>query len=352
MKLLSALFALTLWPSPGATMVERPLLVALSASVLKVEAQRAQGGFSVGSGVVIAPDRIVTNCHVTRDAVVIHVLRGGARWQADAQASQPDLDLCVLRVPGMRGVPVELGDSARLVPGDAVAALGFTGGVGLQVSDGEVIALHRHAGGNVVQSSNWFTSGASGGGLFDERSQLVGILTYRLRGGAAHYFSAPSSWLLPLISESANYRPIAPLDDAPLAYWQRPLPSQPRFLQAAAMAQAQQWPELLQLSTGWAAEDSQDAEPWFLRGLSLVHLKQLEDAQASLETAVQHEPSCLPAWHRLGLVLIQRGRLSDARAALSHLNGRQADLADDLQQALSRACALFHKSPECSQEPA
>lgn len=352
MKLLSALFALALWPSLGAAMVERSLLVALSASVLKVEAQRAQGGFSLGSGVIIAADKIVTNCHVTRDAIAIHVLRGGVRWQADAQASQPDLDLCVLRVPGMRGAPVELGDSAQLVPGDAVAALGFTGGVGLQVSDGEVISLHRHAGGSVVQSSNWFTSGASGGGLFDERSRLVGILTYRLRGGAAHYFSAPSSWLLPLVSESASFRPIAPLADAPLAYWQRPLSSQPRFLQAAALAQAQQWPELLTLSTAWAADDSLDAEPWFLRGLSLERLHQLEDAQVALETVVRREPSCLPAWHRLGLVLIQRGQLAQARAALSRLNGRQADLADDLQQALTRACAVPDKSPECSQEPA
>jgi S1-C subfamily serine protease len=42
----------------------------------------------------------------------------------------------------------------------------------------------------VIQTSTAFTSGASGGGLFDEDGRLVGILTYRLRGASGYYFSS------------------------------------------------------------------------------------------------------------------------------------------------------------------
>jgi hypothetical protein len=40
-----------------------------------------------------------------------------------------------------------------------------------------------------LQGSAPFTSGASGGGLFDADKRLVGILMFRMRGAGAQYFS-------------------------------------------------------------------------------------------------------------------------------------------------------------------
>lgn len=353
MNLLPALLLAAAWPVIAQPTVERSRLVALSASVVKVEVQRRQGGYSLGSGVVVAPGRVATNCHVTRDADNIQVQRGGVRWPADAQASRPDLDLCVLRVPELRGEPVDLGSAEQLKPGDPVAALGFTGGAGLQVSDGQVIALHRHARGQVVQSSNWFTSGASGGGLFDDRLRLVGLLTFRLRGGASHYFAAPADWLQPLLAADAPFRPIAPLDGTAPPFWQQAVGQQPWFLQAAALEQAMQWPALLSLSGHWAEGDQDDAEPWYLRGLSLERLDRLDDARQALEAALRRQPDSLQAWHRLGLVLIRQGQLALARQALSRLHGREPLLAEQLQQALDHACQTPSPQPaECRSDPA
>ena len=353
MKLLPALLLTVIWPVAAQPTVERSRLVALSASVVKVEAQRRQGGYAIGSGVVIAPGKVATNCHVTREAASVQVQRGGVRWAADAQASRPDLDLCVLRVPELRGDPVDLGSADQLKPGDPVAALGYTGGAGLQVSDGQVIALHRHASGQVVQTSNWFTSGASGGGLFDDRLRLVGVLTFRLRGGASHYFAAPADWLQPLLKDDAPFRPIAPLDAEALPYWQQAAGQQPWFLQAAALEQALQWPALLSLSGRWAERDEADPEPWYLRGLSLERLDRLDDARQALEAALRRQPESLQAWHRLGLVLIRQGQLAQARRALSRLHGREPLLAEQLQQALDQACLPPTLHPaECRSDPA
>lgn len=212
---------------------DRAALVRAGASVLKVEAERPQGGFSLGSAVVVAPERAVTNCHVTRDSSRVRLTRGELRLEVTAIAADAGHDLCLLHVPGLKAAAVARGRSAALRPGQPVTALGFTGGLGLQTSSGEVVALHSLDGAQVVQSTNWFTSGASGGGLFDDRTmQLVGVLTFRLRGGEVHYFSAPVEWIAPLLTAPAG--PVAPLPADARAYWQLPVQDQPAFLRDLA----------------------------------------------------------------------------------------------------------------------
>ncbi|OYU78831.1 MAG: hypothetical protein CFE45_29230, partial [Burkholderiales bacterium PBB5] len=58
---------------------DTPPPIALGRSVLKLEARRVQGGFALGSAVVVAPDTLVTNCHVTREATLLQVMVGGLR---------------------------------------------------------------------------------------------------------------------------------------------------------------------------------------------------------------------------------------------------------------------------------
>ena len=69
MKRLIVLALCVLAATPTRADMDRAVLFGLSASVLKIEALRVQGGFALGSGVVVAPETIVTNCHVTRDAL-------------------------------------------------------------------------------------------------------------------------------------------------------------------------------------------------------------------------------------------------------------------------------------------
>jgi serine protease Do len=284
MKRLFVLFWV-LAATPSWADIDRAALIGLSASVLKIEALRVQGGFSLGSGVVVAPEKIITNCHVTRDALKVNVLRGGVRWLAEAQRSDIDHDLCLLRVPGLQGRVVALGRSDQLKPRQAVTALGYTGGLGLQNSPGEVLALHRFDGSHVIRSSNWFNSGASGGGLFDDDLRLVGILTFRLRGGEAHYFAAPAEWLVTMLEtpSAAAYHDVMPDRSQQLAYWQRPFVEQPRFLKAALLQRDDQWRELESLAVEWARDDASDPEPWYLMGVALARMDRLPEAQRALD---------------------------------------------------------------------
>jgi hypothetical protein len=282
-----------LLPLTPAAAPDQAAFVRMGASVLRIEAPRANGGFSLGSGVTVAPDKVVTNCHVTRDAREIHVVRGAMRWPVAAQASNLDHDLCLLQVPGLQARSVPLGRAADLSVGQPVTALGYTGGIGMQNSRGEVIELHRYDGAHVIQASNRFGSGASGGGLFDDDGRLVGILTFRLRGGEAHYFAAPVEWVQRMLAnpDPASFETIAPLDSPLRAFWQRSAGAQPRFLQAAVLRRDDKWTELAAMAVAWLRADVSDGEPWYLLGVALERLNQPVAARLALECALRVEPT-------------------------------------------------------------
>ncbi|QTN21203.1 trypsin-like peptidase domain-containing protein [Rhizobacter sp. AJA081-3] len=304
MKCLLSLFllpALAVPPQMAHAALDQAAYVSLAASVLRVEAPRPRGGYAFGSAVAIAPDKVVTNCHVTREAQQIHVLRAGLRWPVQWQASDLRRDLCLLQVPGLQAQPVTLGHAATLAIGQQVTALGYTGGLGIQNSAGEVVQLHRHDGAQVIQSTNWFSSGASGGGLFDDDGRLVGILTFRLRGGESHYYAAPAEWVAQMLDETqrGSFRKVMPLDSQPLPYWQTGTSAQPRFLRAAVLVQNDRWSELEALASEWSRADPGDAEAWYLLGTALARQDRLPEARLALECSLSLEPARAAARERL-----------------------------------------------------
>jgi hypothetical protein len=340
MKRLMVLVLWVLAATPARADFDRAALLGLSASVLKIEALRVQGGFALGSGVVVAEETIATNCHVTRDALKINVLRGGVRWLAASQLSDVEHDLCLLRVPGLQARVVALGQADRLKPGQPVTALGFSGGKSMQNSQGEVLALHRFDGSRVIRSSNWFRSGASGGGLFDADLHLVGILTFRLRGGEAHYFAAPAEWLQALLDApgQARYGDVVPDRSQRLAYWQRPVLDQPRFLKAALLQRDEQWPELESMASEWARADGSDPEPWYLMGVALAQMNRLPEAEHALECSLAIEPASTAAWARLVPVYGRQGQTERASQIESRLGNPLPGRASP--PAMNTPCAM------------
>jgi hypothetical protein len=314
----------------------------LSASVLRIEAQRVQGGFSLGSGVVVSPEKVFTNCHVTRDALKINVLRGSVRWPAVSQLRDAAHDLCLLYVPGLRADVVTLGQTDRLKPGQSVTAVGYSGGMHMQNSEGKVLALHRYDGGRVIQSSNWFRSGASGGGLFDEKMHLVGILTFRLPGDESEYFAAPAEWLRAMLDAPTEqeYRAIAPDGSQQLAYWQRPVADQPIFLQAARLQREEHWSELESMAENWARADATDPEPWYLMGVALSQMDRLPEAQRALECSLSIEPASIAAWTRIAPVFARQGQTERAARIESRLSSPNSLPARALLPAVSAPCTM------------
>jgi serine protease Do len=305
--------------------LDRKALMRLGRSVLRIEAVNGSGRVAIGSGVIVAQDRVVTNCHVTRHATRVTVVHGSARASAEAQAAEVAHDMCLLRVPGLQAAAVPLAKAQGLRQGQAVVALGYTGGTGLQISNGSVVALHRWDGSHVIQSSNGFTSGASGGGLFDGNGALVGILTFRLRGGKAHYYAAPADWLIDDLREEPFFAPVQPLSGR--AFWEEAPDAQPRFLQAAALEHAAQWPALARLAERWEREVADDPEPSYLQAVAHEGMGELESAVAAWRRSLDIDPGYSRSWAGLARLYHRSARPDDAKRAIAALMAHDPGLA-------------------------
>lgn len=79
---------------------------------------------STGSGVVVADETVVTNAHVIAGTDEPDVLAGGVAHAATTWLFDPELDIAVLRVPGLATSPLTLADGTR-ERGVTGAALGY-----------------------------------------------------------------------------------------------------------------------------------------------------------------------------------------------------------------------------------
>jgi serine protease Do len=209
--------------------------VSLSGSVVRVEAGRDGGGLHLGTGITIAPSVVVTNCHVTHDGTGIRIVGSGSVWDVTGQYADTFHDLCFLRVPDWKGRPVVLGNSDALRLGQPVAALGFTGGMDIALKFGRVLALHSLDAAHVIESDAPFTSGSSGGGLFDASGALVGLLTFRSRRSSSSYYSVPVEWIRERLPGEDQWTELGPLGGA-APFWQGGPETLPYFLRAAPQA--------------------------------------------------------------------------------------------------------------------
>jgi serine protease Do len=290
-RMLPATFSLLLLlAGPVHAAMDQARLVSTGASVYRIEVLREVGGYGLGSGVAVGQDAVVTNCHVTRTAKRVFVVRGEDRLVVVGQASDFAHDLCLLKVPGLQSSHAQLGDSRSLEVGQPLTALGYTGGAGLARSQGQVVQLHRLDGARVIQSSTAFNSGASGGGLFADSGALVGILTFRLRGASSHYFAAPAEWVQGLIdvSQRGGFRAFGPPGEGGSpAYWELSDGQRPHFLEATVLLQEGRWDELQVSARHWLRAEPENPDTWAALGIALIRLDRTLEGRSALHCALR-----------------------------------------------------------------
>jgi 2-alkenal reductase len=159
---------------------------------------RELGGASQGSGFVVSDDGLIlTNSHVitsagdsdaTRVVVARSVyvqFRDGDRVPARVVGWDPFTDVAVVRVgPKSHSLaPVPLGNSALVLVGEPVAAIGSPFGNASSLSVGVVSATQRSISSltsdynvvDAIQTDAPINRGNSGGPLFDARGRVIGI---------------------------------------------------------------------------------------------------------------------------------------------------------------------------------
>ncbi len=315
-------------PACGAPM-NRAEFVGLSHSIGRVEAQLDDGRLGVGSAITVAKDIVVTNCHVTANAVAVKVVSGGMAWPATEQVADLVHDVCFLRVPQWPSKPVMLRGATPLHVGDAVAAMGYTA-LAMTLRTGEVTALHAHEDAQIIETDTAFTSGASGGGLFDADGTLVGMLTFRMRGVASHYFAVPMQWIRDRLPREAQWAAISPLGRTP-PFWSGEIDQLPLFMRAASLQEQGRWTDLRTVSEYWTAHDPDNAEAYLSLGIALQRLSVPQGALEMLSRAVALAPKNRRAWFNLGLAYRATGNRGALRRVLDTLASLDEPLAERLR---------------------
>ncbi len=145
-----------------------------------------------GSGVILSEDGyLITNNHVIEDAKKITVrLTNGNEYPAELIGTDSQTDVAVLKIePGKDKIKAaKLGDSSALTVGEVAVAIGNPlGELGGTVTDGIISALDREItiGGRtmtLMQTNAAINPGNSGGGLFNSKSELIGVVVAKSAG--------------------------------------------------------------------------------------------------------------------------------------------------------------------------
>jgi serine protease Do len=163
---------------------------------------------TLGTGFVVRADGwIATNLHVIVGGphvkVTLRDLRGDRELDVvEVLAASPEHDLALLRVEA-HGLPiVSLGDSDAMRPGDSVVAIGNPLGLEDTVSNGLVSARRTiDAGIEVLQISAPIAPGSSGGPIFNDRGEVIGVATAVLEQGQNLNFGMPARYLVPMMKD-------------------------------------------------------------------------------------------------------------------------------------------------------
>jgi tetratricopeptide (TPR) repeat protein len=263
-------------------------------SVMAVDMVDADGKISgQGSGVIVEAARVITSCEVVKEGKTGRVHLPGRFLKAVLQNTEPNLNLCQLKVPYLQAVPITLGKARTLSVGDRVYAVGAQRrreGWEPILSEGVVINLRPHAGSQYIQVSTAISPSFRGGGLFDEQGRLVGILSLQFIEGQNLTFALPVDW----ISELANraQSPPAAAKKNGLNWLNHTL----------ALEKKENWRELLKLSQQEVKHDPSNAAAWFNIGIASVNLKHYNQAVHAYREAIRSQAEYGAAWHRLGVV--------------------------------------------------
>jgi len=148
-----------------------------------------------GSAVAITDHLLLTNCHVVKGRPEIRIVQDKAITPAKLVAGDMAADRCIIKTEGPALEPVAgVRAFEDLAVGERVFAIGTPRGLERTLSEGLISALRKLSGRHVVQTSASITHGSSGGGLFDERGNLVGITTAGIEGTQLDFAIAASDY--------------------------------------------------------------------------------------------------------------------------------------------------------------
>jgi serine protease Do len=155
-----------------------------------------RNGDSLGSGFLVGKDLVLTNAHVVAGSgAVTVVFSDGSKAEGVRSAKYEDFDLALVRVPGLQGKPLTLGDATVLHTGDRVMFVGTPEGLEFTVHEGIVSNTAREILGTAyLQLDANVNPGNSGGPVVDSFGRVVGVITAKVDKAEGLGFMLPINY--------------------------------------------------------------------------------------------------------------------------------------------------------------
>ena len=164
-----------------------------------------------GSGVIMTEDGyIATNTHVIQGASKVEVtLHNGESYPARIIGSDPANDIAVIKIDATGLTTATVGDSSTVDVGDLAVAIGNPlGQLGGTATTGIISALDRTLDVEgttltLMQTDAAINGGNSGGGLFNNKGELIGIVESKASaiGVEGLAFALPINNVSPIIND-------------------------------------------------------------------------------------------------------------------------------------------------------
>ena len=168
-----------------------------------------------GSGVVIDPSGIiVTSLHVVRGDLEAEIRLANGDIYDDVAVIDVDerKDILLLKIKAFGLTSTPIGNSDLMRPGDNVTLIGSPEGLDLTVSTGIVSAIRDisavsdsgEEGYRLIQTTAAASSGSSGGGMFNDSGELIGIVTSKIMEAENVTFATPMNYVRGMISSEST----------------------------------------------------------------------------------------------------------------------------------------------------
>ncbi len=297
--LISVLIALA---NPVSAQPDIVRLLQLHDSIVQISVELENGTTGTGTGVVLSPEYVITNCHVIANGKGANVAKYGDGYKPLSIKADWKHDLCALKFDGLPFKPVQMRDTDTLNTEEEIFSIGYPNGNNVpQPSYGTVKAKYPFDGAIIIRSDAAFGLGSSGGALFDQELHLIGITTFKSPGPNGYFYSLPVEWIKQLLQTQE----LDSLSTNETPFWALPYEKQPYFMRVVIPFQNKEWQTLNTLSREWSSNEPMTADAWYFLGQSEIGLKKLEQAKIDFEKALNINPRHLDALKNLYKLAIQ-----------------------------------------------
>lgn len=266
MKKIILILVVTLSPFLAQSYPAQYELFGLNKSMIQLWVSYEKGVTGTGSGVVIKKNHVATDCHVFQNATGVNVIKYHDTYSPIGVYADWEHDLCVLKFDNLPLEPVNVRESRTVEYEEEVFTLTFPNDNPVPLpSYGKVKALYSFDKSSIIRTSATFTVGSSGGALFDNDFNLIGITTFKSPGKRLGYFYClPTEW----IDKVLQTEMLTDIRSDTPPFWALPDEKKPFFMQVVLPLLDSNWSEVKRIAKMWTQSEDDSTNAWFYLGLA------------------------------------------------------------------------------------